>query len=90
MYSRAFLVQLQLSGGISSDTAAVADTIAINDRKAWLQKGDRSGNIVKHKNLRRLWILDSGQQGSAGAGMAQGDGDGIRRVVRLGHFFKSQ
>ena len=42
------LIQLQLAGGIGGDTAAVAYTIAVDDRKAGLQNRDGTGNIIQH------------------------------------------
>ena len=40
------LIQLQLGGSIGSDPAAVAHTIAVNDRQTGLQNGNRAGNVI--------------------------------------------
>ena len=51
------LVQFQLAGSIGGDTAAVAYTTAVDDRKAGLQYGNIAGNIIKHRNTsQRFWI----------------------------------
>ena len=43
------LIQLQLSGGIGGNTAAVAHAAAVDDRQARLQKGYIAADIINHR-----------------------------------------